>query len=301
MRILATSDIHGNKALIYFICRMVEEQRIDALIVAGDVTPKAFYRLFYNGLRHDFYSPFPLKNKKEVLSGALREVKAKLDLLGYVETPDLGIDPTVFMSKQRERLGQICELLSAMDVPVYMLMGNDDHIIDEDWSSILDEHKIFNMNSRAHMLGGLKVTGFQYVPPTPWNTNNELPEEELCQKLDDIRGQVDRNTILVTHGPPMGTLDVVTTGLHVGSESVLQLVRNQQPVFHVFGHIHEAFGSARIDDTICCNVSCMWADWVFRGHILDTEKPSIRKIEQEISLEVIDSLTGEDMDCVRGR
>lgn len=37
MRILATSDIHGNKALVYFISRMVEEQRIDALIVAGDV------------------------------------------------------------------------------------------------------------------------------------------------------------------------------------------------------------------------------------------------------------------------
>jgi hypothetical protein len=35
MRILATSDIHGNKALVYFILRIVEEQRIDALIRKG--------------------------------------------------------------------------------------------------------------------------------------------------------------------------------------------------------------------------------------------------------------------------
>jgi len=131
--------------------------------------------------------------------------------------------------------------------------------------------------------------------------NNELPESELSQKLDNIRNKVDADTILVTHGPPMGILDVVTSGLHVGSESVLQLVKDKQPVFHVFGHIHEAFGDARIGSTICCNVSCMWTDWLLRGYILDTEKPSIRKIEQEISLAVISSLAGGDMGCVRRR
>jgi len=301
MKIFVTSDIHGNKALVYLIRRAVEKENVDALIIAGDVAPKAFYKLFDIGIGCDFYSPFPLRKREAVLSGASQAIEAKLDLLGYVETPALGLNPTVFMSKQKEKLGQICELLRALDVPVYMLIGNDDHIADEDWDGILDNWGIFNLNSRTHMLGELKVTGFQYVPPTPWNTNNELPEGELSQKLDDIRGQVDADTIFVTHGPPMGILDVVTSGLHVGSESVLQLVKDMQPVFHVFGHIHEAFGNARIGGTICCNVSCMWTDWLFRGYMLDTEKPSIRKIEQEISLEVISSLAGGDMDCVRRR
>ncbi|MBL7187917.1 MAG: metallophosphoesterase [Phycisphaerae bacterium] len=290
MRILVTSDIHGNKALVYLIRRTVERENVDALIIAGDIAPKAFYTLFDAGFRYDFYSPFPLRNKKAVLSGAAQVVEARLDLLGYIENPGLGLNPTVFISKQKEKLGQICELLRAIDVPVYMLIGNDDHIVDEDWDGILDDYGILNLNSRTHMLGELKVTGFQYVPPTPWNTNNERPESELSQKLDNIRGQVDTDTVLVTHGPPMGTLDVVTSGLHVGSESVLQLVKDKQPVFHVFGHIHEAFGSARIGGTICCNVSCMWTDWFLRGYLLDTKGPSIRKIEEEVSLETIGSL-----------
>ena len=41
-----------NKALIYLIRRIVEKQNIDALVVAGDIAPKGFYRLFDNALSH---------------------------------------------------------------------------------------------------------------------------------------------------------------------------------------------------------------------------------------------------------
>ena len=40
MKMFATSDIHGNKALVYSICRIVEEQRIDALMVAETLRPR---------------------------------------------------------------------------------------------------------------------------------------------------------------------------------------------------------------------------------------------------------------------
>ena len=54
MKIFATSDIHGNKALIYLIHRIIEEQGVDALMVAGDIAHKGFYRLFDNSLIYDF-------------------------------------------------------------------------------------------------------------------------------------------------------------------------------------------------------------------------------------------------------
>ena len=296
MKIFTTSDIHGNKALIYLIRRIIEEENVDAVIIAGDITPKGFYRLFDNALSYGFYSPFGLKNREAVLNGTPEQVKAKLDILGFVKAPHSGCDLSELESKQKEKLKQICELLKMMDIPMYLLIGNDDHLSDEDWGRILDDYGMFNLNSRSHRLEGLNITGFQYVLPTPWNTNNELPEDELAQKLRKIEGQVDKNTVLVTHGPPKGVLDRITNGLRVGSVSILDLVKAKQPIFHVFGHIHEAFGRAKIGNTICCNTSCLWTDWLLRGHIIDTEKRSIKKIEEEVPLKEIDMLSFKNGD-----
>lgn len=71
----------------------------------------------------------------------------------------------------------------------------------------------------------------------------------------------------------------IISGLHVGSMSILALIKDKQPVFHIFGHIHEAFGVSKIDNTICCNVSCLWSDWLLRGYIIDTENKSVKRIE----------------------
>lgn len=153
---------------------------------------------------------------------------------------------------------------------------------DRDWDEILDGHGILNLNSKSYTLEKLKITGFQYVLPTPWNTNNELPEDELAKKLTSIEDHVDRKTILITHGPPKGALDRVANGLRAGSQSIRNLLKDRQPIFHIFGHIHEAFGSAKINNTICCNVSCLWTDWLLRGYTIDTEDESIKKIGKNL-------------------
>ena len=95
---------------------------------------------------------------------------------------------------------------------------------------------------------------------------------------------VDKDTVLVTHGPPKGVLDTITNGLHVGSESILKLVNDKQPIFNVFGHIHESFGCNIIKKSISCNTSCLWTDWLLRGHIIDTEKKSVKQIEEEAQI-----------------
>ena len=290
MKIFATSDIHGNKALIYLIRSIVKKENIDALIIAGDVTPKVFYELYKNGLRYEFRSVFNLKNRENILRGDECQVKARLDLLGFIEISKDNYNLSMIKSKQREELRRICKLLKTIDIPVYMLIGNDDHIPDEDWHRILNNYEIFDLNLRSYTLKEFKVAGFQYVLPTPWNTNNELPEDELAKKLKNIERQVNRKTILITHGPPKGILDKVTDGLCVGSESIFNLVKEKQPFFHIFGHIHEAFGHAKIDNTICCNVSCLWTDWLLRGYIVDTKEKSIKRIKKEILLKEIEDM-----------
>lgn len=284
MKILATSDIHGNKALIYLIHDIVKKENVDALIIAGDIAPKGFYQFLKVGLNFDISCGFSLRNRTDILKGDEQQIKTKLDLLGFVEISKDNYNLPTIKSKQKEKLCEICKLLKTVDIPVYMLIGNDDHVSDKDWDEILEGYGIFNLNLRSHALGKVKIVGFHYVLPTPWDTNNELPEDELAKKLKYIENLVDRKTILITHGPPKGVLDRLVNGLCAGSESIFKLVKDKQPAFHIFGHIHEAFGSAKIGDTTCCNASCLWNDWFLRGYIIDIQTRRIEEIEKVISL-----------------
>jgi predicted phosphohydrolase len=48
--------------------------------------------------------------------------------------------------------------------------------------------------------------------------------------------------VLVTHGPPRGVLDRTARGDEAGCDDLLAAVALKRPRFHVFGHIHEAYG-----------------------------------------------------------
>ncbi len=65
----------------------------------------------------------------------------------------------------------------------------------------------------------------------------------------------DDTDVLVTHGPPFGILDRVIEGEHVGCEDLLAAVQRIKPKVHVFGHIHEAYGMVKQDNTVFINAS----------------------------------------------
>lgn len=52
--------------------------------------------------------------------------------------------------------------------------------------------------------------------------------------------------VIMTHGPPMGILDEVYNGGHVGCEHLLRAARRCKPRMHCFGHIHEGWGAQKI-------------------------------------------------------
>ena len=63
----------------------------------------------------------------------------------------------------------------------------------------------------------------------------------LREKWAAIPGGLD---VLVTHGPPMGTLDETRDGGRVGCEELRDrlVTMDRPPRLHVFGHIHEGHG-----------------------------------------------------------
>lgn len=53
--------------------------------------------------------------------------------------------------------------------------------------------------------------------------------------------------ILVTHGPPLGYLDMTSRGQRAGCPALLERLWQIQPTLHVFGHIHEARGTEHLE------------------------------------------------------
>lgn len=63
--------------------------------------------------------------------------------------------------------------------------------------------------------------------------------------------------ILVTHGPVNGILDKTTSTINAGCEDLLKKVKKMKPEFHLFGHIHEAYGKEEVNETTFVNGSLM--------------------------------------------
>jgi Icc-related predicted phosphoesterase len=64
--------------------------------------------------------------------------------------------------------------------------------------------------------------------------------------------------ILITHGPPNGILDYVAQSVyHAGCEELLERVMEVKPKINVFGHIHQGFGSVRVNEIEFINASVL--------------------------------------------
>ena len=61
--------------------------------------------------------------------------------------------------------------------------------------------------------------------------------------------------ILITHTPPLGILDKNHKGKNCGSKSLKIIALNRKPKYHIFGHIHEAYGMIKIESTTFLNVA----------------------------------------------
>lgn len=122
---------------------------------------------------------------------------------------------------------------------------------------------------------GLKIYGSPWQPEfNNWAFN--LPRgEALKEKWSLIPENLD---LLITHGPPKGILDTfpdwevfdytfthlpkdqwvprkIQVQKSVGCEELLEAVMRVKPKYHVFGHIHDSYGTKVVDGTTFVNAS----------------------------------------------
>ena len=136
-----------------------------------------------------------------------------------------------------------------------LIAGNHDFIFEQRPSQtrrLLKPTGIIYLENEAVLIDGIKFYG---SPITPFSNNWAFTRHrgaEIQWYWDQIPGDTQ---VLITHGPPLGILDKISRGPHVGCEQLLDGVRRIKPVIHAFGHVHEAYGTKAKEGTYYINAS----------------------------------------------
>ncbi|WOF15602.1 metallophosphoesterase [Methanoplanus sp. FWC-SCC4] len=164
---------------------------------------------------------------------------------------DLGPDMVIISGDLTDMgpLEPVIPMLDEIDVPCFAVPGNCDP---KEIIETLEESGAVSLHGSSLTLGKITLVGVGGSNPTPFNTLFELNEEEIDSILTTAEKRVKPNVhnILVSHAPPLGTLDNVGDA-NVGSSSLKEHMKKYDLI--CCGHIHDDYGVKEIDGTIVVN------------------------------------------------
>jgi predicted phosphohydrolase len=132
--------------------------------------------------------------------------------------------------------------------------GNHDRYLQADKPLILSffTDGIY-LEDSAVTLDGVKFYGSPWTPEF-YDWAFMYPRGDGDKYWSKIPDGVD---VLITHGPPMGTLDTsVEFGAALGCKELAERVAELRPRAHIFGHIHGGYGIDGISHNVSiCNES----------------------------------------------
>ena len=191
---------------------------------------------------------------KIISFGDIHEDSGNLRLLkNELENADIVIvtgDLTNYSGKKEA--GKIIEEIMRYNENILAQMGNLDQPEVNDY---LNEKGI-NLHRNGFIKDDIGIFGVGGSNLTPFRTPTEFSEDEieafLLEGLEKVREA--KFKILVPHMPPKDTkIDVITTGAHVGSQSVRDFILRHKPDISLSGHIHEARGTDKLEGTLIFN------------------------------------------------
>ncbi|MBU1713219.1 MAG: metallophosphoesterase family protein, partial [Proteobacteria bacterium] len=132
----------------------------------------------------------------------------------------------------------IISYFSNTHLPVLVVRGNTDS------KKIAISSPVYSNISFLHfseiVINGFSFTGVSGTIPVPFSSRIQFREKQTAEKLEPL---VKKDTILIAHPPPFGTLDKVLGKFHAGCKSLREIVSRRQPQMLICGHIHEMPGS----------------------------------------------------------
>lgn len=307
LTIYYTADIHGSERCWRKFVNAAKFYGADVLILGGDITGKVLVPLVRRG---DFWVGRVLG---ETRTAKTREELAKLEdilrtngLYPYVCEQDeyerLEQDEPyrrkVFSERMRDGLGRWIEradeTLQGAGIECYVMPGNDDEFGLED---LIEASKtVVNPENRVVEVGGgqLEMISCGWANPTPWNSPRECPDEELGDKIRKMVPSLSgtKPALYNLHVPPYSSgLDwapKLTADLRpiqqggelqmepVGSRSVDAVLREDQPLLALHGHIHESRGTARIGSTLSINPGSRYGEGALDGALITVSRGEVK-------------------------
>ena len=121
-----------------------------------------------------------------------------------------------------------------------------------------------NLHGNGYVFGDVGIFGCGGSSPTPFNTPSEISDMDIKRYLTNgyIKVKDAKWKIMFCHTPPKDTaIDVIRSGLHVGSSVVRDFIVQYKPNVCISGHIHESRGKDKVGDTIVLNAGMFRDGW----------------------------------------
>jgi len=207
----------------------------------------------------------------------ISDTHSQHERLGQLPHGDLLIHAGDFVESRPPKLDEYIKFMdwfaSQPHPQKVLISGNRDQLMDTA-SCLKDEKSLMWMSAvQDYVKGEDSVTYLQDQATTinvggesvkvwgsPWTPIYGKPgkafqiaRDELGSKWEKIASDTD---ILVTHSPPRGTLDKNAASSASGCAALAkELSSRLRPRLHVFGHIHESYGSLENRGTLYVNAS----------------------------------------------
>ncbi len=227
MKILFTSDLHGNWNAIENFCNELVKPEYLFGVISGDILDDGIPGAELDTLISE--SEFSDDDFVPELQGA----DESFDEYARKQIEKIKDPNQPFQKMLQMKEDKIRHRFSVVGKNIYLIPGNHDQ------TSWLSGDNIVNLDRIRVEVGELNLVGYRWT---------ELDRSENEHKVDikKLRRKVDRNTILVTHRPAFGcmdeVLDIQDRITHIGSKRLARLINLKKPILHLFGHVHNSFG-----------------------------------------------------------
>lgn len=299
VKMFFASDLHGSNVCFKKFVNSAQFYGADVLVLGGDLTGKAVipiaeqadgtFLTFMHGEAVKLHGKAELDDfiKKNGNMGFYPAVMPEAEYQRLKAYPEAQAElfKKLVLDRVTEWATFAAEKLKGTDIPLVAIPGNDDfHEIDE----ILTRapHFDFHEMQVCQFKGGYQMLYCGGSTPTPWNTEREYSEKQYVARFAELIPQVTdmSKCIFNVHVPPFGTtldacpkldenLQVVyemgmPVQMHAGSETLVNVIKQCQPLLGLHGHIHEGRAKINIGKTICINPGSVYPEGILQGAMI---------------------------------